>query len=124
MQQDERNAVASSGEGVAAGGDRAARFVILGQTSTGSTFRPSDWAERLAGVMAAFRPRKAGGQQHLTYSPYVVPSSHRGLRCVLVDPELRHVEPMAYSFLLSFARDNDLVTEELEPPAMGQPTKR
>jgi hypothetical protein len=126
MQHDERDHAASSaGLGAAdveAAGVKSAdiassgdggRFVILGQTSTGSTFRPSDWAERLAGVMAAFRPRKAGSQQHLTYSPYVVPSSHRGIKCVVVDPALRSLEPMAYSFMLSFARDNDLVTERL-----------
>jgi hypothetical protein len=115
MQQDERKSLTSSGGGAAAADDETGRFVILGQTSTGATFRPSDWAERLAGVMAAFRPRKSGGQQHLTYSPYVLPSSHRGIRCVLVDPALRKIEPMAYSFMLSFAHDNDLVTEQLPP---------
>lgn len=93
--------------------DCAARFVILGETSQGKTFRPSDWAERLAGVMAAFRPGKAGSRQHLTYSPYVVPSSQRGVKCVIVDPKLRSVEPMAYSFMVNFALDNDLVTEAL-----------
>ncbi|MBF1259465.1 MAG: DUF3579 domain-containing protein, partial [Lautropia mirabilis] len=30
----------------------AARFVIIGETHEGRRFRPSDWAERLAGVMA------------------------------------------------------------------------
>ena len=112
MQQDEPKSAASPGEGNSVV-EGTGRFVILGQTSTGATFRPSDWAERLAGVMAAFRPRKAGGHQHLTYSPYVLPSSHRGIKCVLVDSELRNLEPMAYSFMLSFARDNDLVTEAL-----------
>jgi hypothetical protein len=122
MQQDEPKSAASPGEGTSVA-DGTGRFVILGQTSSGGTFRPSDWAERLAGVMAAFRPRKAGGHQHLTYSPYVLPSSHRGIKCVLVDPELRNLEPMAYSFMLSFARDNDLVTEALPTsgPASAPP---
>jgi hypothetical protein len=113
MQQDERKIMASSGGGNEAAADGTGKFVILGQTSGGAPFRPSDWAERLAGVMAAFRPRKAGRQQHLTYSPYVIPSSHRGIKCVVVDCELRNLEPMAYTFMLSFARDNDLVTEQL-----------
>ena len=112
MRQDE-NRPAPPGGAAADVGSGSARFVILGQTSTGRTFRPSDWAERLAGVMAAFRPRKAGSQQHLTYSPYVVPSALRGIRCVIVDPKLRDVEPMAFSFLLGFAHDNGLVTELL-----------
>ena len=119
MQQDERNSEAPSGGGSQAVGEGTARFVILGKTSGGETFRPSDWAERLAGVMAAFRPRRAGSQQHLTYSPYVVPSSHRGIKCVVVDPALRDLEPMAYSFMLSFARDNDLITEVLPSAAVA-----
>ena len=34
---------------------------IRGITREGRTFRPSDWAERLAGVMAQFRPGGAAG---------------------------------------------------------------
>ena len=97
------------------------RFVILGETLDGRTFRPSDWAERLAGVMASFRPRKAGMQQHLTYSPYVLPTTHRGVRCVVVDPKLRDIEPMAFTFMLNFAQDNQLKTELL---AADDPTLR
>jgi hypothetical protein len=118
MQQDERNRMPMAENGSAAG-EGTARFVILGQTAGGKAFRPSDWAERLAGVMAAFRPRKAGSQQHLTYSPYVLPSTHRGIRCVVVDPALRDIEPMAYSFMLKFASDNDLVTEALPIPGQS-----
>ncbi len=117
MQQVERNRMPSMAETASAAGEGTARFVILGQTAGGKAFRPSDWAERLAGVMAAFRPRKAGSQQHLTYSPYVLPSTHRGIRCVVVDPALRELEPMAYSFMLKFASDNDLVTEALPTPS-------
>ena len=118
MQQDERNRMPMAENGSAAG-EGTARFVILGQTAGGKAFRPSDWAERLAGVMASFRPRKAGSQQHLTYSPYVLPSTHRGIRCVVVDPALRDIEPMAYSFMLKFASDNDLVTEALPIPGQS-----
>ena len=112
MQQDDPKPPAPPAGGIR---DWTSRFVILGETQAGRTFRPSDWAERLAGVMASFRPRKAGLQQHLTYSPYVLPSTHRGIRCVVVDPRLRDIEPMAYAFMLNFAQDNDLKTEPLEP---------
>ena len=118
MQQDEGKRPLSTGAAGDAAGEGTAPFVILGQTAGGKIFRPSDWAERLAGVMAAFRPRKAGSQQHLTYSPYVLPSNLRGIKCVIVDPKLKEIEPMAYSFMLNFARDNDLVTEAL-PVADG-----
>ena len=129
MQQDDdqRGKPPQGGEvGIGALADAAltSKFVILGQTSAGRVFRPSDWAERLAGVMAVFRPGKAGTQQHLAYSPYVVPSSQGGVRCVIVDPQLRELEPMAYSFVLNFARDNDLITESLAPAPSGSATPR
>ena len=89
--------------------DSVRRFIIQGKTSSGSTFRPSDWAERLAGVMSAFRP-PGSVANHLTYSPYVVPTHIEGIKCVLVDPRLRDLEPLAWQFVIDFARDNDLTT--------------
>ena len=82
-------------------------FVIYGVTETGSTFRPSDWAERLAGVLAPYRPPGILGG-HLSYSPYAVPSTHEGLRCVVVDGRLRDLEPLAWQFVHDFAHDNRL----------------
>ena len=35
-------------------------FIIKGLTQDGRTFRPSDWAERLAGAMSSFRPGAGG----------------------------------------------------------------
>ena len=35
-------------------------FVIVGQTRNGNRFRPSDWAERLCGVMSQYGLRGAG----------------------------------------------------------------
>jgi hypothetical protein len=82
-------------------------FVIQGVTLDGKPFRPSDWAERLCGVMAAF-----GGDHRMQYSPYVHPITAAGVRCVVVDVRLEELEPMAYRFLLSFARDNELKTRD------------
>ena len=48
-------------------------FLIVGLTAAGRAFRPSDWADRLAGVMAGFQPPGSGPRSHLHYSPYVVP---------------------------------------------------
>ena len=78
-------------------------FVIQGVTLEGKPFRPSDWAERLCGVMSAF-----GGDHRMQYSPFVHPISANGVRCVVVDTRLESIEPMAYRFLLSFAKDNEL----------------
>jgi hypothetical protein len=78
-------------------------FVIKGVTLSGNPFRPSDWAERLCGIMSAF-----GGDNRMQYSPYVHPVISAGVKCVVVDVRLKEIEPMAYNFLLHFARDNEL----------------
>ena len=82
-------------------------FVIVGTTRDGKPFRPSDWAERLCGVMSVF-----GGDQRMQYSPFVHPVTSNGVRCVVVDIRLEQLEPMAYRFLLSFAKDNELQTRD------------
>jgi len=87
-------------------------FFILGRTRQGKPFRPSDWAERLAGVMAQFHPAAKGFNQHLGYSPWCVPGDLEGLKCVKVNPALREFEPLAWDFCIGFARDNDLLTKE------------
>ena len=91
----------------AAAGDGVVEFVIQGVTLDGKPFRPSDWAERLCGVMSAF-----GGDHRMQYSPYVHPVTAQGVRCVVVDMRLEAIEPMAYRFLLSFAKDNELKTRD------------
>ena len=85
----------------------AAEFLIEGVTADGKTFRPSDWAERLCGVLAAF-----GGDHRMQYSPYVYPVTRQGVRSVVVDLRLEEIEPMAYRFLLGFAKDNELRTRD------------
>lgn len=92
--------------------EKLQQLVILGLTQSGERFRPSDWAERLAGVMSRFRPPGSGGGP-LTYSPYVLPSYTEGIRCVIVDHRLRELEPLAWRFVCGFAQDNDLQTREL-----------
>ncbi len=85
-------------------------FFIYGMTNQGKVFRPSDWAERLCGVMACYRPggMASGRDAFIGYSPYVRPVTHGGVRCVVVDERLKELEPMALTFVLNFARDNDL----------------
>jgi hypothetical protein len=85
---------------------------IQGVTHDGRTFRPSDWAERLAGVMSSFRPGGAHPGSHLSYSPWVVPTVINGIKCVIVNSELRNHEPMAWDFCMNFAKDNDLQVGE------------
>jgi len=82
--------------------------VILGVTRSGQTFRPSDWAERLAGVISSIRPEPAAPGDHFSYSPWCVPNSLQGQKCVIVHTDIREVNVMAWDFLMGFARDNDL----------------
>lgn len=103
--------------------ERPARpsFTLLGLTRDGKAFRPSDWAERLCGVMAPYRPGPKSAQAWLSYSPYVMPDLEGDVRCVKVDGRINQIEPMAYSFLVNFARDNGLQVRGLDEadPAAG-----
>ena len=92
--------------------DTAKEVFIQGITRDGKNFRPSDWAERLAGVMSSFRPGGALPGSHLSYSPWCVPTVVGGTKCVIVNRELREHEPMAWDFVMNFARDNDLQVGE------------
>jgi len=89
-------------------------FFIHGVTASGRPFRPSDWAERLCGVMASYRPGGLanGRDAYIGYSPYVRPTLVGGVRCVVVDERLRDLERMAFDFVMNFARDNDLPVYE------------
>ena len=88
------------------------RIVIQGVTLNGRAFRPSDWADRLCGIMSSF-----GGDRQMRYSPFVRPVLLDGVTCVVVEPSLQVVEPRAYRFLLDFAADNELVVIDPTIPA-------
>jgi hypothetical protein len=94
------------------------KLLIQGITAEGKAFRPSDWAERLAGAMSSFRPSGVlPPGRALGYSPYCVPRIVDGIRSVLVDEALREIEPMAWDFVMNFARDNTL--RVVDPDAGG-----
>lgn len=94
-------------------------FIIIGLTTAGKKFRPSDWAERLCGVLSAF-----GAEKKMKYSPYVGPGDYNGEKAVFVDGRLYEVEPMAYRFVLNFAQDNELQLIEGVCPIDGRNSKR
>ena len=103
---------------------KSSEFFIQGLTLEGKTFRPSDWAERLAGAMSCFRPGggRGGIGAYIGYSPYCVPRVINGVKCVIVNEELKRLEPMAWDFVMNFARDNHLqVTEACLLPEGGKP---
>ena len=71
--------------------------------------------------MSSFRPGGAQPGSHLSYSPWCVPTVINGVKAVVVNSELRNLEPMAWDFVMNFAKDNDLQVAEAcllpEPPA-------
>jgi hypothetical protein len=82
------------------------QLIIRGITSSGHTFRPSDWAERLAGILSTF-----GLDSRINYSPYVHPLSCDKVKCLVVDAKLEQIDSRAWGFIMGFAHDNDLVVE-------------
>jgi hypothetical protein len=99
------------------------QFFIQGITLAGRTFRPSDWSERLAGALSSFRPKSGSGGigAHIGYSPYCVPRVIDGIKCVIVNEALRELEPMAWDFVMHFARDNELKVVEAHPLPESSP---
>lgn len=92
-------------------------YIIRGETNTGRRFRPSDWAERLCGLFA-----QLDANNRMRYSPHVFPIRLDGVACVVVNRALETEDPMAFKFLMDFARDNDLkVTEGEETRATDRP---
>jgi hypothetical protein len=86
-----------------------APFIIRGITTQGSRFRPSDWADRLAGAFATTDPNN-----RTSYSPFVQPTTLDGVWCVVVDKKLKLSDPTAYRFLQTFAASNELMTENAD----------
>ena len=95
------------------------KVFILGLTHHGKPFRPSDWAERLAGVMSSFRPGGSQPGSHLSYSPWCLPAAVGDLSCVAVHHDLRDHDVMAWDFCMNFARDNGLQVTHTAPMAPG-----
>ena len=91
---------------------QATEIVIQGITTSGRTFRPSDWSERLCGMMSVFSE-----ERYLSYSPYLKPVISDGLSCVVVDRKLETLDPAAFQFLMEFAQDNELRTRPGRRPA-------
>ena len=72
--------------------------------------------ERLAGVMSSFRPGGAVPGDHLSYSPWCVPNTLEGKKCVIVHIDMRDDNVMAWDFVMGFARDNQLQVIQTQQP--------
>lgn len=84
-------------------------IIIMGITEDGKKFRPSDWADRLCGVLNQFIP--ASNREinaHLRYSHFVCTALLDGVKSVVIAGELDQVAPLAYQFGVDFAKNNKL----------------
>lgn len=78
-------------------------LIIEGLTIEGHKFRPSDWVDRLCGMLAAF------DNQKVSYSPYLRPMVYQNMNCVAVRKELQEKSPDVFNFIMQFATDNKLL---------------
>lgn len=78
-------------------------IIVEGVTQDGRKFRPSDWAERISGMLSTF-----GGDHRIHYSPMLRPVSLDGVKCIAVAPSLETENPQAYRLVMDFANRNNL----------------
>jgi Protein of unknown function (DUF3579) len=96
------------------------KYIIYGKTVNGQLFRPTDWADRLCGILAHHKEnsndskkvQSRRGNNTITYSEYLMPTVVDGIRSVALDGRLGDIEPLALNFVLNFASDNQLVIEK------------
>ncbi len=77
--------------------------IIQGLTTQGRKFRPSDWADRLCGLLTTLDRR-----QRLVYSPLLQPVIHDGIRSVAVALTLADQQPALFDQIMQFATSNQL----------------
>jgi Protein of unknown function (DUF3579) len=77
-------------------------WLIEGTMKNGRTLRPSDWVERVSGVMAKF-----GADHRLRYGA-VRPCFANGKKCLLVQKSLQLDDPAAFEYVRNFVRANGL----------------
>ena len=78
-------------------------IVIYGATADGKPFRPSDWAERLCGLLSSF-----GKEHRLCYHEWVRPLLIGKVRSITVGKRLETINPPMFQFLMDFAATNGL----------------
>lgn len=83
------------------------KLVIESVSEDGRKFRPSDWIERISTSLASFGP-----DHRLQYSKTVQPRIVNGEKCLVVDKSLSDKDPVAYEYILSFAKANRLRVHE------------
>ena len=87
--------------------EQTGTLIIQGITEDGRKFRPSDWAERMSGMLSTF-----GDDHRIHYSPQLRPVSIDGVKCIALDKSLAQSNPGIYSQIMDFAKRNNLTIVE------------
>ncbi|MCW8826717.1 MAG: DUF3579 domain-containing protein [Gammaproteobacteria bacterium] len=100
--------------------ERDDKIVIEGVDHGGHKFRPSDWAERIAAILASYDE-----DRRLRYSEDVSPCTIQGTRCLIVAKDLEQRNPDGYQFIMQFANDNSLnIQLDRRSEALDVPAER
>ncbi len=79
------------------------RYIIQGVTEEGRKFRPSDWIDRIASMMASY-----GSSQRLVFSNLLHPELYEGQRCLIIDMDLEQENLSMFEYVMNFVKANNL----------------
>lgn len=79
------------------------KYIIEGITEEGKKFRPSDWIDRVASMMASY-----GTSHRLVFSDLLHPELYQGKKCLIIDTELEEKNPAMFEYVMNFAKSNHL----------------
>jgi len=82
-------------------------LIIQGETSDGRKFRPSDWAERMSGMLSTFDKN-----HRIHYSHKLRPVNHEGKKCIVLYKSLEDSHPAIFHQIIDFASRNNLTIVE------------
>ena len=90
---------------------KVTHYLMLGETTEGRKFRPSDWADRLFSACGSYA-HDADLKQMLSENICMV--ERRGRKGIVFSEALADLEPEMYHFLLRFGENNSLRISKLE----------
>ncbi|WP_373018849.1 DUF3579 domain-containing protein [Thiomicrorhabdus sp.] len=79
------------------------KYIIQGYTEEGRKFRPSDWIDRIASMMASY-----GSSHRLVFSDLLHPELYDGEKCLIIDTELEIKNPIMFQYVMNFVKSNKL----------------
>ena len=86
--------------------------LVMGETTDGKKFRPSDWCDRLHSTLRALEP-----EEYEECVEYVHLVNNHGQRGILINSNLREVNPPLFNFFMKFVESNHLTSQEFSKDA-------